>query len=124
MYFNSILIGSYGTRNIAFPWIIHYAADYLSGKIPYFESFHPDVKLLTLGYFVNILTTGIGNVAFALLTRRVLKLYNIADMATIMFMSLSPLWTVDPLSPFPIISVKSSKTIFGLFFLKYIWVTL
>jgi len=35
----------------------------------------------------------------------VLKLYNIADMATIMFMSLTPLWTVDPLSPFPVISV-------------------
>ena len=110
-YFDGINLGSYGTRNIAYPWIIHYAADYLSGKIPYFESFHPNVKLLTLGFVVNILASGIGNVAFALLTRRVLKLYNIADMATIMFMSLSPLWTIDPLSPFPIISVQSSKTI-------------
>lgn len=107
-----ILEGTYGTRNIAFPWIIHYAADYLSGKIPYFESFHSDVKLLTLGYLVNILATGIGNVAFSLLTRRVLKLYNIADMATIMFMSLTPLWTLDPLSPFPIISALS---LIGLF---------
>ena len=61
------LEGSYGNRNIAFPWIIHYAADYLSGKIPYFESFYPDVKLLTLGYFVNILATGIGKVARALI---------------------------------------------------------
>ena len=61
------LEGSYGNRNIAFPWIIHYAADYLSGKTPYFESFYPDVKLLTLGYFVNILATGIGKVARALI---------------------------------------------------------
>ena len=57
-----------------------------------------------MGYTMNLITGALGVVAFAVLSRRVLRLYLISDVATMLFMTMTPLWTVDPLCPFALIS--------------------
>ena len=60
--------------------------------------------IVIMGYTMNLITGALGVVAFAVLSRRVLRLYLISDVATMLFMIMTPLWTVDPLCPFALIS--------------------
>ena len=50
-----------------------------------------------------------------MLSRKVLNLSFISDFSTVLFMSLTPIWTGDPLSPFPAISALALIGIGSLF---------
>jgi len=105
---NSFIIqGGYGTRNIAWPWAIHYAADYVSVKIPYLNLLDDTTKLVLVAYLSNILLAGLSGVTFAMVSRRVLLSPVVSDFATMMFLLLTPAWSMDPLSPFPLAAVCS-----------------
>ena len=96
--------GQYGSRNIAFPYFIRYAIDFTADKLPQFAALQLESQIVIMGYALNLITGALGVVAFAVLSRRVLRLYLLADVATILFMIMTPLWTVDPLCPFALIS--------------------
>ena len=50
-----ILEGNYGTRNIAWPWMVHYAKDYVK-HFAYFKDLTPDLQLFIAGYLLNLIS--------------------------------------------------------------------
>jgi hypothetical protein len=56
--------------------------------------------LVLVAFVLNLLLSGLSVVAFAMVSRRVLLSIVVADFSTMIFLLMTPLWSLDPLSPF------------------------
>lgn len=101
-----VLQSAYGSRNIAWPWVIRYATDYSYGW-PVWHIIHLydyGQRIVFVSYLLNLLLTAAAVAAFAGVSRRILHSSVISDLSTIIFFLMTPIWTTDPLSPFPLAS--------------------
>ncbi|CAG5097784.1 Oidioi.mRNA.OKI2018_I69.XSR.g15230.t1.cds [Oikopleura dioica] len=109
-----VLQSVYGSRNIAWPWFIRYATDY-SYNWPIWHVLHLydyGQRIVFMSFLLNLLLTAGAVAAFAGVSRRALHSVVVADLSTVLFFLATPLWTIDPLSPFPLASFLA---IFGFY---------